>query len=319
MRKLVSLIIPIYNVEKYLPQCFESVYAQTYPNVEVILVNDGSTDNSLDICKRYANRLEWKLINQDNQGLSAARNSGIDKATGDYIMFLDSDDWLEHDMIEKMVNAAEKYKVDIVETGIKWIYPSSQRIDEVKKDIILNKHDALAAYLLQNKPIHSQVCSKLYVKTIFSEVRFEIGRLHEDGFFTYLAMYKANSYALLQYVGYNYRQNRQGSIMTVPTTPRNIKDVTDMMEERISFFIKNNENDLAAMAASYYYRTTLSNYITVKKSMHNQELALILKDKLTQNILNIMKNKWLGIKKLKFVLFFFFPYVFRTIYLREKK
>lgn len=317
MKKSVSLIIPVYNVEKYLPQCLDSVKEQTYPDIEVILVNDGSTDNSLSICKRYAKKFNWILIDQNNEGLSAARNVGVEHSTGDYIAFLDSDDWFEPDMIEKMVDAAIKYKVDIVETGIKWIYSDRQKVDAINKDTIFSKRDALSAYLLQTKPLHSQVCCKLYKKTIFEELRFEVGRLHEDGFFMYLAMYKANSYAVLKYAGYNYRQNRIGSIMSTSIKPQNIKDVTDMMEMRIFFFKNHNEMELAEMAASYYYRTTLTNYITAITEMHNRELAMLLKNKLDKNKSFIMKNKWLGKKKIKFIIFYYFPYIFKLKYLRE--
>ena len=120
-KKLVSLIIPVYNVEQYLKQCLESVKNQIYPNIEVILVNDGSTDNSLSICRYYAQENGWILVNQENSGLSAARNAGINQSTGEYIAFLDSDDWIEPDFIQNMIESVEKYDADIVESGIRWV------------------------------------------------------------------------------------------------------------------------------------------------------------------------------------------------------
>lgn len=317
MEKLVSLIVPIYNVEQYLPQCLDSVKVQSYTNLEVILVNDGSTDNSFSICKKYAEECGWILISQENGGLSAARNAGIELAKGDFISFLDSDDWFESDMVEKMIDGVKRFGADIVETGIRWSYSDSQRIDAIDRDTVFTKKNALAAYLLQTKPLHSAVPCKLYNKKIFDNLRFEVGRLHEDGFFTYQAMYKADKYVVLNYSGYNYRQNRPQSIMSVPIKVKNVKDVTEMMEERIRFFENENEIELAEMAAAYYYRTTLSNYITAIKVMCNQELALELKDKIYKNKSRIIRNKWLGNRKIKFILFYYFPKIFSLKYLRE--
>ena len=123
MNKLISIIMPVYNAEKYLNRSIESIMNQTYNNIEIILVNDGSTDNSLEICTSYQekdNRI--KLINQANKGVSFARNKGIDEATGDYIMFIDSDDYVEKNMIEDMVSKITEDDIDLVISGIKMDY-----------------------------------------------------------------------------------------------------------------------------------------------------------------------------------------------------
>ncbi|MBQ8784417.1 MAG: glycosyltransferase family 2 protein [Alphaproteobacteria bacterium] len=115
MSHTVTVVIPVYNVEKYLEQCLDSVINQTYKDIEIICINDGSTDNSITILEKYAlsdNRI--KIISQTNQGISAARNAGIKVATGKYITFLDSDDFLSRDAIEKMVTAIENNYVDFV-------------------------------------------------------------------------------------------------------------------------------------------------------------------------------------------------------------
>ncbi len=318
-KKLVSLIIPVYNVEQYLKQCLESVKNQIYPNIEVILVNDGSTDNSLSICRYYAQENGWILVNQENSGLSAARNAGINQSTGEYIAFLDSDDWIEPDFIQNMIESVEKYDADIVESGIRWVYSDNIRVECISSDTVFTRKEALASYLLQTKPLHSAVWCKLYNRKIFKNLQFAVGRLHEDGFFTYRAMYNAESYVVLNYAGYNYRQNRTGSIMSASVKSKNIKDVTDMMEERISFFEEENELELAEMAAAYYYRTTLTNYVTAITRLHDQQLASELKRKLYENKLSIMKNKRLGNRKIKFIIFYYFPHIFSLKYLREHK
>ncbi|WP_300363919.1 glycosyltransferase family 2 protein [Fusobacterium sp.] len=110
----VSIIVPIYNVEKYLRKCLESIRKQTYKNIEIILINDGSTDNSENICKTYLDDKRFKLINQENKGLSEARNTGIKNFKGDYLLFVDSDDWLEENCIESCIKEIRKNNSDIV-------------------------------------------------------------------------------------------------------------------------------------------------------------------------------------------------------------
>lgn len=312
MKSIVSLIVPVYNVEKYLKKCLDSIENQTYTNLQVIIVNDGSTDNSQSVCEDYVkkNQKNWILINQENLGLSAARNTGIAYASGDYIAFLDSDDWLDVDFISTMVRFIENTGADIVESGIRWVYPNSHKDDVYHKNEIYNMKDALEYYLLQTKPIHSAVWCKLYNKKIFNNLNFAVGKLHEDGFFTYQAMYECKKYGLMNYIGYNYRQNREGSIMTQTVKSKNIIDVMEMMEKRINFFKQKKEDTLAEMAASYYYRTALTNYVTTVKVIKDYELAEEIKRKLKINRSNIFRNRYLGIKKIKFLYFYLFPQSF---------
>ena len=138
MEKLVSIIIPVYNVQEYLKKCLDSVINQTYKNIEIIIVNDGSTDNSYDICKEYEEKDPRVLIiNQKNKGLSNARNTGMNKVSGDYIYFVDSDDWLRTDAVEISINLAKKYNADCVASS----YFSSYHEEEGKEEeIIITKY-----------------------------------------------------------------------------------------------------------------------------------------------------------------------------------
>jgi len=114
MNELISIIVPIYNVEIYLEKCLNSIINQTYKNIEILLINDGSSDNSLRICKKYQKKdKRIVLINKKNGGLSSARNAGIDKASGNYLLFIDSDDYIEIDMIEKLYNNIKSNNADI--------------------------------------------------------------------------------------------------------------------------------------------------------------------------------------------------------------
>ena len=128
MEKKVSVIIPVYNVEKYLKECIQSVLRQTYKNLEIILVDDGSKDNSGNICDEYAKRDERiKVIHKKNGGLSDARNAGIDICTGEYIAFLDSDDFIEEDMYEFLVKNLEKAKADISICQVYYVYKNAKQ------------------------------------------------------------------------------------------------------------------------------------------------------------------------------------------------
>ena len=123
---LVSIVIPVYNAEKYLARCLDSIVNQTHKNIEILLINDGSVDNTFNICEEYArNDRRIKLFHEDNQGVSVARNCGIDNATGEYLVFIDADDYIEHNYVETLVNTIEKEKVDMVICGIKEIISDS--------------------------------------------------------------------------------------------------------------------------------------------------------------------------------------------------
>ena len=140
MEKLVSIVIPVYNVEHYLHKCLDSVIKQTYKNLEIIIVNDGSTDNSLSICKKYADEdSRIKLISQENKGLSGARNTGIKEVSGDYIYFIDSDDWVKEDAIEKSMNLAIEYNAECVASSCFYIREEKDE-KKAEKNVIIKKY-----------------------------------------------------------------------------------------------------------------------------------------------------------------------------------
>ena len=132
----VSIIVPIYNSEKYLPQCIESILNQTYKNFELILVNDGSTDNSLSICESYAQKDERiEILNLQHNGVSNARNNGISKAKGEFICFVDSDDKIEKDFLLVLTNLQNKYNSDIAEVDFKYLNDNSKKNTDNKEEV----------------------------------------------------------------------------------------------------------------------------------------------------------------------------------------
>lgn len=183
---LISVIIPVYNVEKYLDECINSVVSQTYNNLEIILVDDGSTDNSGKMCDDYLNiDSRITVYHQKNKGLSAARNFGIDKSSGEYIAFVDSDDFISPVFIEMMYNGVRMYEADIAEVthdvvfndGYEQEVHFAHDIQECSYSLVTS--DVAMSKMLYQK-IPAGVPDKLYKRNIFDKVRFPVGYLHED-------------------------------------------------------------------------------------------------------------------------------------------
>lgn len=208
----ISIIIPVYNVEKYLPECFHSVRNQTYKNVEIILVDDGSTDNSGRMCDEYAkNRDNIKVIHQENQGLSGARNSGVRFSTGDYICFVDSDDVVTSDYAEVLLNTLAD-DTDIAITQMMKFYDVIPYEEHVPAKVqALSNEEALKILCNQTK-FGNTACAKLYKRYLLEKFPYPVGKLYEDLATTHKIVGMANGICYCPQVTYYYRQ-RHGSIM----------------------------------------------------------------------------------------------------------
>lgn len=189
---LISVIIPVYGVEKYIAQCLESIINQTYKNLEIIIINDGTKDRSAEIAKEYAAKdSRIKVYDFENGGLSVARNRGLEIATGDYISYIDSDDWLDTKMYETLLDAAMKNDADMVKCGV--IETNNDKEDEIAfsstKIITNEKHEAFENYF--NGMLWTLAWNGLYKKELAKKVKFPDNVVHEDnyssGMFLYLA------------------------------------------------------------------------------------------------------------------------------------
>ncbi|GAB5617076.1 hypothetical protein JCM31739_19010 [Faecalimonas canis] len=197
--KLVSIVIPVYNVEDYLKRCIESVIQQTYKNLEIIIVDDGATDDSPIICDEYASKDERiKVIHKINGGLSDARNVGYSESRGEYIFFLDSDDWLEKNTIEILYEALLRYDADIVVANYYYQYEfhcvSANVIEEVQ---VYNRKQAMEE-LLRNDLIKNFAWGKLYKRELLEEYAFPVGKLFEDTYWTHLIFNQAQKIVLVK-------------------------------------------------------------------------------------------------------------------------
>ena len=204
----ISVIIPVYNVEKFLSQCLESIINQTYKNLEIICVNDGSTDKSLMILKQYEKKdKRIKVINQNNRGSSGARNAGMKIVTGDYITFVDSDDFIDLNVYEKCIESIIKYKPDIVIYQIYFEKSKKQRI--IKSKIYIN--DSLSA--INNNNIFPSSCNKVFKKKLLENAHFrEDIKYAEDLLFRDMIFPKASIIVLVPKISYHYRNIRIGSL-----------------------------------------------------------------------------------------------------------
>ncbi|QIU93774.1 glycosyltransferase family 2 protein [Bacteroides faecium] len=204
---LISVIIPVYNVEQYLHQCLESVIGQTYKNLEIILIDDGSTDNSPRICDDFAAKdKRIVVIHQHNAGLSSARNVGLDMMTGDYVSFVDSDDWIEKDMFATLLTVLEgEEDTEIVVCSYYWVRGERcMPVDNSGKKVIYTREDALKE-LFRDKIIRNYVCDKFYRRELFKDIRFPVGRFYEDIAVTYKIFDKINKLILVGIPKYYYR------------------------------------------------------------------------------------------------------------------
>lgn len=269
MKKKISIIVPVYNVEKYVCRCIDSILNQSYQDYELIIINDGSVDKSGEICEYY--RQLDKRINvrhQENKGLSAARNAGLDIAQGDYITFIDSDDYVYPEYLEKLLKAVEKNKADI---GICGNIRFSNNIDpKVIKNyedekIITRTEACMRIYEGEKDSVNYVVAwGKLYKRDLFVNHRFPVGKLHEDQFLTYKLMY--NSFRIVE-IGeclYGYYINENG----IMNAPFNIKryDSIEAYEEAEQFFKNNKEFDIGKKIYDEKMILLAQNFIRSKKA-----------------------------------------------------
>lgn len=229
---VISVIIPIYGVEKYLEECIESVIRQTYTNLEIILVDDGSPDRCGAICDQYAN-IDSRIIvvHQQNSGAAAARNAGLRIAAGEYIAFVDSDDYLETDAYEKMVGALIRNDADIVHGNFKYIYKNGTEVHGCSD---VTAALSVVEYLTQFTTDWTCALApvKLFRHHVLTGIYYEEGHLIDDEFFTYLGVMNAGKIVCIPEVVYNYRQ-RASSVMKDPGTPdKKCDDILDYLEKR---------------------------------------------------------------------------------------
>lgn len=230
MNKTISVIVPVYNVASYLPQCLESILNQDYEDLQVLLIDDGSTDDSGAICDRFAARdSRIQVIHQKNGGAASAKNAGLRAASGKYLSFVDSDDYLETDVYGFLVKTLEETQADAVQGAFQEVYRSRREVRPLKPetlegfDYLLRFPKDFSCALLWNK---------LYRREIFDGVFFEEGHKIDDEYFTYQGFLQPRKVVCTDRVIYNYRK-RASSVMASPeSAEQRILDCLDSIAKR---------------------------------------------------------------------------------------
>lgn len=265
---LVSVVIPVYNVEKFLQKCVASVLNQTYRNLDIILVDDGSTDLSGKICDELGNcDKRVTVIHKKNGGLSDARNAGLNVAKGEYYAFIDSDDYISSDMIEIMVNSARKNNCDIAICNM-------VRFSESRESTLFYHPVAQEKVLLGKerfKTLHQpSVCNKLFASNLFQNIRFPKGKYYEDTFVYHELLYLAKSVVLTGSNSYWYLE-RADSIVGSPKYTSRYFDFIEAVWERAKFLIANDVKPYGEEACLSLYAAFSNAEKYIKKDSKNKQ------------------------------------------------
>ena len=304
MKDLISVIIPVYNVEKYLEKCIKSVINQTYKNLEIILVNDGSTDSSGEICNKFL-KLDSRIIllNKVNEGLSAARNFGIQNSNGEYISFIDSDDFISDRMFEVLLNNINKWDCDISIVEKCDVFEDKEfdlkPLNE-KQCYIYTKQEAMEKYFEGN---FIPAWGKLYRRELFKNIKFPVGVLNEDEAIMIKLLDRCKKNIVYQNRQlYFYLKRKEGSITS---TRKNIKNNIDWINNAYenTKYVKDKYPDILSKAEARYYKSILAilirlvyleddEYKDIEKEYKRQLRNLKYKIFLNRNIESKLKMKF---------------------------
>ena len=265
--KLISVIVTAYNIEAYLSRCLNSLLSQTYTNLEIIVVDDGSRDGTGEICDKYEARdTRIKVIHQKNSGPSGARNAALTIASGEYIGYVDGDDWVEQNMYREMYYACEQQGADVAICSYRQIGSEKEQETFSNRRYILSREQALTTYICDDKSYHiyHSVWSKLFRRDVVENLRFAEGRKSEDILYTTYALVSCHTCVFLDTPYYNYLTNRKDSIMNSEIEHRRFQDEIPFWREQIRYLSEVGMELLSRKAAYQFYRKMLFYYIDFK-------------------------------------------------------
>lgn len=294
---LISIIIPAYNIENHIASCLDSLLNQTYKNIEIIAIDDGSSDRTGEIIDKYAEKYKnIKVIHKDNNGVSAARNSGIDIASGDYIGFVDGDDTVDEEMFEILINNAIKYDADISHCGYKMVFPS--RVDYYHNTEVLIDQDNKSGLkdLLAGDKVEPGLWNKIYNKDLFKDIRInENIRINEDLLANYYLFKKSSKSIFYDKCLYNYTL-RKNSAATSKININKIIDPIKVKKEILEDLGK--ESDLYNLAYERYIMSLVAicRNIQIRNNKEYKKYIDEVKATLKNEYNNIMKNIYISKK-----------------------
>ncbi len=308
----ISIIVPVYNVEKYLDKCVNSILGQTFQDFELILVDDGSPDNCGKICDRYAD-IDKRLtvIHQENGGLSAARNAGIEVAKSRYIGFVDSDDYIAKDMYEVLYRNILKEKADLSVCGIYDVYENREPIIKDPQYLILDKVKMIKL-ILEAKIVSVHAVNKLYKKELFENVRYPEGMITEDAAIILSLLEKTEKVVVDTRQKYYY-YHRENSISSMKFSEKDLDTIN--VWEKNEIYILSNYPELSYQV---HTRVCWSYFTVLDKMMNSQNVEEYRKDKnkiicyLRKNFTFIMKNQYFRVpRKIAAIMLKIYPFLYK--------
>ena len=312
MKDLVSVIVPVYNVEQYLEKCIESICSQTFTRLEIILVDDGSTDHSSRICDEWAHKdVRIRVLHKENGGLSDARNAGIEIATGGWYMFVDSDDTITPDTIERMYGAATSHDCEMAVCNMVRIY------DDGTTESFYNPVNELTIWVEQQRfetLKQPSVCNKLFRVDLFQNVWFPKGKFYEDTFVYHILAYRANRIALTGHNGYYYLSRRESILGQSKYTDRYF-DMVEAVYERMTYLLAREVSLYAEEACLSLYVAVSNGEKYIKKTAENVIKFEQIRQWYQIAYNRLMKSPNIGIKqKVRLILLRYLPVLHSLIY-----
>lgn len=321
--QVVSIIIPIYQVEKYIYRCIDSVIKQTYKNLEIILVDDGSPDKCGLICDEYKKKdKRIKVIHKKNGGLSEARNEGLKIVSGEYVGFIDSDDWVEENYIDELYKLLKTYNSDI---SVCNFYKISDNVNFMNnkgnfKIEEFTNIQALEEYFGNNYVKIVVTWGKLYRKNLFESIEFPVGKIHEDEFITHKLLYRANKIVMTTKCLYFYWQ-RPDSIMGRGFNFTGRLNYIEALNDRIKFYKLEHLENLYMNTIKAYYGIILDTYWQVIKRKKNYINFKNYFNDIKKLKNDILHSKFTTVFKMRYILFIHFPTIATVLektYIRVK-
>lgn len=317
--KLISIIIPVYNVESYLERCIKSIIDQSYTNLEIILIDDGSTDSSASICKKYA-EIDSRIIflQQNNAGQAVARNNGLSIASGEYIGFVDSDDFVAHNMYEELMNLIVTYNVKIACCGFEKVFSTEQRLNTFINDLSVKLVEGkdIAREICKGVTLKTYVWDKLFHRSVFNEKRFPEGRYFEDTTLVCDLLCSVNAVVITgtKLYGYTIRNN---STMTLRSKKRYEDEIT-AYRDQLAVISK------LDIAESQFVEVRLVEairyYLEIcRKNEIDPELIKLMRKLYRKNISLLLSRKQVSLlTKMASLLCVLFPYLYIQLVKRIK-
>lgn len=289
-KNVISVVVPVYNVYDLLEKCVNSISEQTFSETEIILVDDGSTDKSGELCDTLAEKDERiKVIHKQNGGLSDARNVGCDAAIGDYIIFIDSDDYIEKDMLEKLYNLAIENDAEVAVCGICDCY-KDRRIPQSNEVLSFTASGTEALRLtLEGKRLPGSVCTKLIKRTVAQKLSFRVGKTYEDAFYTPDLFLSVNTVVATTESLYNY-WHRSNSITTSPFSEKAMHAI-----EAYEYTLECVQKNCPELKDVAMFRIHWANFVVLDRMLATENYKQIQQFK---TVLTHLKRNWLAIAKM---------------------